>query len=202
MSSISAPPWRNGKMPASPDLTLWGVGTSRTFRPHWAMYELGLPYKMKPIGPRTGDQDHRIHATESTSKGPPAAGRRLLHRRKCRDRRVPLANVFDARTLADSGSAARICRLARVVLLRRRRAGFHKPLRDASPPGRRARPNLWDCARGGRKSWRIFSRAVAPRRGRPLGWPAVPDGRQIYERRHPAHDLPGLGDRLRRRDLR
>ncbi len=42
-------------MPASPDLTLWGVGTSRTFRPHWAMYELGLPYKMKPIGPRTGE---------------------------------------------------------------------------------------------------------------------------------------------------
>ena len=42
-------------MRAAPDLTLWGVGTSRTFRPHWAMYELGLPYKMKPIGPRTGE---------------------------------------------------------------------------------------------------------------------------------------------------
>ena len=55
MSSISAPPWRIGKMRASPDLTLWGVGTSRTFRPHWAMYELGLPYKMKPIEPRTGE---------------------------------------------------------------------------------------------------------------------------------------------------
>ena len=38
-----------------PDLTLWGVGTSRTIRPHWAMQELGLPYKTKPIGPRTGE---------------------------------------------------------------------------------------------------------------------------------------------------
>ena len=39
----------------TPDLTLWGVGTSRTIRAHWAMYELDLPYKIKPIGPRTGE---------------------------------------------------------------------------------------------------------------------------------------------------
>src|SRR5882757_5552685 len=38
-----------------PDLTLWGVGTSRTIRPHWAMQELGLPYRTNPIGPRTGE---------------------------------------------------------------------------------------------------------------------------------------------------
>ncbi len=55
MSSISDPPWRNGKLRAAPDLTLWGVGTSRTVRPHWAMYELGLPYQTKAIGPRTGE---------------------------------------------------------------------------------------------------------------------------------------------------
>lgn len=42
-------------MSATPDLTLWGVGTSRTIRAHWAMYELGLSYKVKPIGPRTGE---------------------------------------------------------------------------------------------------------------------------------------------------
>jgi len=42
-------------MDATPDLTLWGVGTSRTIRPHWAMHELGLSYKVKPIGPRTGE---------------------------------------------------------------------------------------------------------------------------------------------------
>jgi glutathione S-transferase len=42
-------------MNAAPDLTLWGVGTSRTVRAHWAMHELALPYKIKPIGPRTGE---------------------------------------------------------------------------------------------------------------------------------------------------
>ena len=42
-------------MSATSDLTLWGVGTSRTIRAHWAMHELGLSYKAKPIGPRTGE---------------------------------------------------------------------------------------------------------------------------------------------------
>lgn len=42
-------------MSATPDLTLWGAGTSRTIRAHWAMHELGLSYKIKPIGPRTGE---------------------------------------------------------------------------------------------------------------------------------------------------
>ena len=42
-------------MNATPNLTLWGVGTSRTIRPHWAMHELGLVYETKPIGPRTGE---------------------------------------------------------------------------------------------------------------------------------------------------
>jgi glutathione S-transferase len=35
--------------------TLWGVGTSRTIRPHWAMAELGLDYDVRPILPRTGE---------------------------------------------------------------------------------------------------------------------------------------------------
>ena len=42
-------------MGAAPDLTLWGVGTSRTLRPHWAMHELDLPYRTRPIGARTGE---------------------------------------------------------------------------------------------------------------------------------------------------
>jgi glutathione S-transferase len=42
-------------MSRAPDLTLWGVGTSRTIRAHWAMQELDLTYKVKPIGPRTGE---------------------------------------------------------------------------------------------------------------------------------------------------
>jgi glutathione S-transferase len=34
---------------------LWGAGTSRTIRPHWALHELGLDYQCRPIQPRTGE---------------------------------------------------------------------------------------------------------------------------------------------------
>jgi glutathione S-transferase len=34
---------------------LWGVGTSRTIRPHWALHELGLDFEIRPIRPRTGE---------------------------------------------------------------------------------------------------------------------------------------------------
>ena len=37
------------------DLTLWGVGTSRTMRPHWMLLELGLEYETYAIQPRTGE---------------------------------------------------------------------------------------------------------------------------------------------------
>jgi glutathione S-transferase len=39
----------------SEDLVLWGVGTSRTIRAHWALHELGLHYRMRPILPRSGE---------------------------------------------------------------------------------------------------------------------------------------------------
>ena len=42
-------------MAMAPKLTLWGVGTSRTIRAHWAMAELGLDYETRPIGARTGE---------------------------------------------------------------------------------------------------------------------------------------------------
>jgi glutathione S-transferase len=34
---------------------LWGAGTSRTIRPHWALHELGLDFECRPIRPRNGD---------------------------------------------------------------------------------------------------------------------------------------------------
>jgi glutathione S-transferase len=34
---------------------LWGVGTSRTLRAHWALHELGLEYECRPILPRSGE---------------------------------------------------------------------------------------------------------------------------------------------------
>lgn len=39
----------------SSELVLWGVGTSRTIRAHWAMHELGLSYERRPILPRSGE---------------------------------------------------------------------------------------------------------------------------------------------------
>jgi len=36
-------------------LTVWGVGTSRTLRAHWALAEVGAEYIRRPIGARTGE---------------------------------------------------------------------------------------------------------------------------------------------------
>jgi glutathione S-transferase len=40
-------------------LVLWGVGTSRTLRAHWALHELGLDYACRPILPRSGETKTR-----------------------------------------------------------------------------------------------------------------------------------------------
>jgi glutathione S-transferase len=37
------------------ELVLWGVGTTRTIRAHWALHELGLQYDKRPILPRSGE---------------------------------------------------------------------------------------------------------------------------------------------------
>jgi glutathione S-transferase len=39
----------------STDLTVWGVGTSRTMRVHWMLLELELAYECHPIQSRTGE---------------------------------------------------------------------------------------------------------------------------------------------------
>ena len=36
-------------------MILWGAGTTRTLRAHWALHELGLEYERRPIGSRTGE---------------------------------------------------------------------------------------------------------------------------------------------------
>lgn len=36
-------------------LILWGVGTPRTLRAHWALHELGLEYETRPILSRSGE---------------------------------------------------------------------------------------------------------------------------------------------------
>src|ERR1700685_2631917 len=57
-SSISDPSRKSSRLDATlamtNDLTLWGVGTSRTMRPHWMLLELGLEYEFHAIGSRNG----------------------------------------------------------------------------------------------------------------------------------------------------
>ena len=36
-------------------LILWGIGTKRTIRAHWALHELDLPYECRPIMSRSGE---------------------------------------------------------------------------------------------------------------------------------------------------
>ena len=33
--------------------TLWGIGSARAFRVHWALHELSLDYETKPVRTRT-----------------------------------------------------------------------------------------------------------------------------------------------------
>ena len=43
--------------PTSHTRRLWGIGTARTFRPHWMLAELGLDYETKDIITRTESMD-------------------------------------------------------------------------------------------------------------------------------------------------
>ncbi|MEM7411232.1 MAG: glutathione S-transferase family protein [Myxococcota bacterium] len=50
---------------------LFGIGTSRTIRPHWLLHELGLPYETRAILPRTeGMQDPDLLALSQRGKIP------------------------------------------------------------------------------------------------------------------------------------
>jgi glutathione S-transferase len=40
---------------ARESIVVWGVGTTRTLRAHWALHELGLSYETHEIGSRTGE---------------------------------------------------------------------------------------------------------------------------------------------------
>jgi glutathione S-transferase len=44
-------------------LILWGVGTTRTIRPHWAFAELDLDFECRAISPRSGE----THTAEFTA---------------------------------------------------------------------------------------------------------------------------------------
>ncbi|MGY4463081.1 glutathione S-transferase [Bradyrhizobium sp. LB13.1] len=185
------------------DLTLWGAGTSRTIRAHWAMHELGLSYSVKPIGPRTGEtktaeytrlnprqkipllQDGDFCIGESAAIV--AYLSRMYSTPECslipdaaRDYAAWLEWCFFIVAELDSTS---------LYVMRRHRA-------DALGQ------HLWSCARGRRTSRGILPATIATRGGRAGRRPDVLDGSAIHQRRHPPRDVSGLGRRLRRRHLR
>lgn len=50
---------------------LWGIGTSRTIRAHWALIELGLKYRTEPLQTRTPEmEDPRFLAINPKMKVP------------------------------------------------------------------------------------------------------------------------------------
>ena len=52
-------------------IRVWGAGTARTLRVHWALAELGVHYETKPIGSRTGEtQSHAFRALSVKEKIP------------------------------------------------------------------------------------------------------------------------------------
>lgn len=55
----------------APARRVWGIGTSRTIRPHWMLRELDLPYETREILPRTESmQDPDFLAISRRSKVP------------------------------------------------------------------------------------------------------------------------------------
>lgn len=52
-------------------IKLWGIGTSRTLRAHWALRELGLPYETENIRPRTPLMDGEDFLAVSPDKKVP-----------------------------------------------------------------------------------------------------------------------------------
>lgn len=100
----------------SHSITLWGAGTSRTFRPIWIAEELGIPYDLKPIGPRTGE----TQTAEYTQLNP--------------KQKIPLL-VDGAFRLSESVA---ICR----YLIAKHPAGN---VATPSTPAERAREDEWCC---------------------------------------------------------
>ena len=60
-------------------ITLWGAGTGRTLRAHWALAEAGVEYETKPISPRTGEtQTAAFRALNAKEKVPVLAAGDLV----------------------------------------------------------------------------------------------------------------------------
>ena len=182
---------------AQPRLHLWGVTTSRTLRAVWALHELSLDYVAHPILPRTGEtKTARVHAHQSAPEDPRPAGRRFHHRREPGHHRLSLRYLRHRRQQAGPARWQAARDVAGMVLPHRHGARRDEPLRHAPPP--RPEAHLRRSAGRRRKRQPVLRDPAPPRRPRPRRRPALPRRRAIHQRRHAAHDLPRLGDQLRR----
>ena len=174
-------------------LVLWGASTSRTARA-WALHELSLDYDLRPILPRSGETKTPEHAAQSAPEDPAAAGRRFHHRRSAAIIALPVRHLrqrrqspvpLEAEPRAAGGNGAFIAMeldATSLYIMRR-----HGALEAHIYGGRRRDGRLEHLFQG-------QMRHVEPHAdGRPYL-----DGRPLHQRRHAAHDLPRLGDRLLR----
>ena len=143
-----------------------------------------------PARPRRLSSPHK-----SPAEDPRAAGRRLHHRRKPGHHRLSLRD-----------------------LRHRRKQRWSRPIQDCARRGwNGASISPWSSTRrslyvmrrhrdlkhiygeapvGRRKRQRIFPDPAAPCGARAERRPALPGRRSLHQRRHAAHHLPGVGDRL------
>ena len=64
-----------GAKKMSNERILWGAGTSRTIRPHWALHELGLEFELRPDpAPHRRNPNPRIHRPDRSAENPIASG--------------------------------------------------------------------------------------------------------------------------------
>src|SRR6516162_10035559 len=171
-------------------LVLWGVGTSRTLRAHWALHELGLDYECRPILPRTGE----TKTPQYTELNP--------------RQKIPLLQDGDF-TIAESPAIAAYLSntygTPENTLIPpdpREQASWlewcfyaaTQPLRHAPP--RRPEARLWrsPCCTG--KCGRLFHDAAAACGASAAGRSAVPGRWTVYYRRHAGYHLPDLGGGL------
>jgi glutathione S-transferase len=100
-------------------LVLWGIGTSRTVRAHWALHELGLDYECRAILPRTGE----TQTAEYTELNP--------------RQKIPLLQDGDFKIAESPAIAAylsNISRSNRIMPSRHCRMGDHSWSAGVSPP--------------------------------------------------------------------
>jgi len=181
-------------------LVLWGVGTSRTVRAHWALHELDLDYECRAILPRTGETQ-----TAEYTKLNPRQKIPLLQDGDFKIAESPtiaayLSNTYGTRENALIPTNPRelatwlewcfyvATELDVTSLYVMRRHGDLKHIYGEA--------HLRGSTGGVGKRRLIFREATASYRAGTAGWATIPGRRAFYHGRHIAHDLPDLGCKL------